>query len=47
MNLAILKRVPEPINTAEKAQMPKIKDRKISLNMYLSKILRYILPLLT
>ena len=39
MYLAILKSVPEPMKTAENAQMPKMKALKTSRNMYLSKIL--------
>ena len=36
---AIRNKVPEPINTAEKAQMPNIKVLKTSFSMYISKIL--------
>ena len=35
---AMRNNVPEPINTAEKAQIPKIKVLKTSLNIYLSRI---------
>jgi hypothetical protein len=38
MYCAIRNKVPEPIKTAEKAQMPKIKVRNTSLNIYLSNI---------
>ena len=38
MYWAMRNKVPEPINTAEKAQIPKIKVLKTSLNIYLSKI---------